>query len=110
MITLFIPLTYSDINVSAVVQTRLNMDYTLDEGFMKTRVTNCKRVNAKGECYGIYLTYKTMLNIETIMQKINEPDDLPVSTKFECYKDGHTYVVYKSDLQNTVQSPFSVAR
>lgn len=110
MITLFIPLTYSDINVSTVVQTRLNMDYTLDEGFMKTRVTNCKRVNANGECYGLYLTYNCVLNIDTVMQKINEPDDLPVSNKFECYKDGLTYVVYKSDLQNAVQSPFSVAR
>lgn len=86
------------------------MDFTLDEGFMKTRVTNCKRVNAKGECYGLYLTYNSVLNIDTAMQKINEPDDLPVTNKFEYYKNGHTYVVYKSDLQNTAQSPFSVAR
>lgn len=98
MVTLFIPhKKESNINIANVVITRLNMDYRLDEGFLKIhpKFTNlCKRINANGECYGLYLTYKCVSNIEKIIEIINEHDDLPVTHKFNYMKQGNYYLVY----------------
>ncbi len=95
MITLFVPSINEDINLSNVIITRLNMDYTLVDGYLKTHIQTslCKRVNNKNECYGLYLTYNVS-NIETIMNIINEPDDLPIVHTFNYRKVGMYYVVY----------------
>ncbi len=92
MIKLFIPHTYSNINVASVIQTRLNMDYQLDEGFMRTNVKNCRRMNNKNECYGLYLTYNVP-NIDKIMQIINEPDALQIDANFTYCIQGSVYII-----------------
>jgi hypothetical protein len=83
MVKLFVPYTYAPINVAGIIQTRINRDYILDEGFGPA-IKNAKRVNAKQEAYGLYMTYSNM-NIEQVMQIINEPDLIGDYT-FECNK------------------------
>ena len=93
MITLFIPYTYSNINLVGVIQTRINKDHKLDEGYLRTSVPKSKRTNSFNENYGVYLTYNH-LNISTIMQVINEPDMLNINHIFKYYENGSVYVVY----------------
>lgn len=83
MIKLFVPYTIETINVAGIIQTRMNRDYILDEGFGPA-IKNAKRVNAKQEAYGLYITYANM-TIEQVMQIINEPDYIG-NYKFQCSK------------------------
>ena len=93
MIKLFIPYTNLNINVAGIIQTRMNMNYTLDEGYLQTSLKNCRRMNNKNESYGLYLTYDVP-NIETIMQIINEADILQIDYVFNYSKQGLVYVIY----------------
>lgn len=73
MIKLFVPYTNLLINEAGIIQTRINRpNYILDEGFGPA-IKNAKRVNAKQEAYGLFMTYSN-INIEEVMQIINEPD------------------------------------
>lgn len=92
MIKLFVPYTNVPINLAGIIQTRINRDYILDEGFGPA-IKNAKRVNAKQEAYGLYITY-TNITIEGVMQTINEPD-LIGDYKFECNKlNNDIYLIY----------------
>ena len=93
MIKLFVPYTYALINEAGIIQTRINRsNYILDEGFGPA-IKNAKRVNAKQEAYGLFMTYSNM-NIEEVMQIINEPDLIGDYTFTYKLLDNGTYLVF----------------
>jgi len=92
MIKLFVPYTIETINEAGIIQTRINRDYILDEGFGPA-IKNAKRVNAKQEAYGLYMTYSNM-NIEEVMQIINEPDLIGNYTFTYKLLDNGIYLIY----------------
>ncbi len=93
MIKLFVPYTNLLINEAGIIQTRINRsNYILDEGFGPA-IKNAKRVNAKQEAYGLFMTYSNM-NIEEVMQIINEPDLIGDYTFTYKLLDNGTYLVF----------------
>jgi len=93
MIKLFVPYTNLLINEAGIIQTRINRsNYILDEGF-GPEIKNAKRVNAKQEAYGLFMTYSNM-NIEEVMQIINEPDLIGDYTFTYKLLDNGTYLVF----------------